>query len=72
MIGINKIGCHIASERLSNLEKAEKHGVAYDWFNLGRNRHWNQSKNITTSDVSGLLDLYLQGISDPFSDLLEI
>ena len=32
MIGINNIGCHIASERVSNLEKAEKHGVTHDFI----------------------------------------
>jgi len=32
MIGINNIGCHIASERVNNLEKAEKHGVTYDFI----------------------------------------
>jgi len=32
MIGINNIGCHIASERISNLEKTEKHGVTHDFI----------------------------------------
>ena len=32
MIGINNIGCYIASDRISNLEKAEKHGVAHDFI----------------------------------------
>ncbi len=32
MIGINNIGCHIASERISNLEKAEKHGVTHEFI----------------------------------------
>ena len=32
MIGINNIGCHIASERVSNLEKVEKHGVTHDFI----------------------------------------
>lgn len=32
MIGINNIGCHIASERISNIEKAEKHGVTHDFI----------------------------------------
>ncbi|MBW2085053.1 MAG: ketoacyl-ACP synthase III [Deltaproteobacteria bacterium] len=32
MIGINNIGCYIASERISNLEKAEKHGVTHDFI----------------------------------------
>ena len=32
MIGINNIGCHIASERISNFEKAEKHGVTHDFI----------------------------------------
>ena len=32
MIGINNIGCYIASDRISNLEKAEKHGVAREFI----------------------------------------
>lgn len=32
MIGINNIGCYIASERVSNLEKTEKHGVTHDFI----------------------------------------
>ena len=32
MIGINNIGCYIASERISNLEKTEKHGVTHDFI----------------------------------------
>ena len=32
MIGITNIGCHIASEGISNLEKAEKHGVTHDFI----------------------------------------
>ncbi|MBC2694685.1 MAG: ketoacyl-ACP synthase III [Desulfobacteraceae bacterium] len=32
MIGINSIGFHIASERISNLEKTEKHGVTHDFI----------------------------------------
>lgn len=32
MIGINNIGCHIASKRISNLEKTEKHGVTHDFI----------------------------------------
>ena len=32
MIGINNIGCYIASERISNLKKAEKHGVTHDFI----------------------------------------
>lgn len=32
MIGIKNIGCHIASERISNLEKTEKHGVTHDFI----------------------------------------
>ena len=32
MIGINNIGCYIGSERVSNLEKTEKHGVTHDFI----------------------------------------
>ena len=32
MIVINNIGCYIASDRISNLEKAEKHGVAHEFI----------------------------------------
>jgi len=32
MIGINNIGCYITSERISNIEKAEKHGVTHDFI----------------------------------------
>ena len=32
MIGIKNIGCYIASDRVSNLEKAEKHAVTRDFI----------------------------------------
>ena len=32
MIGVNNIGCHIASERISNHEKEEKHGVTHNFI----------------------------------------
>lgn len=32
MIGINNIGRHIASERISNIAKAEKHGVTHEFI----------------------------------------
>jgi len=32
MIGINNVGCYIASDRISNFEKAEKHGVTNDFI----------------------------------------
>lgn len=32
MVGINNIGCHIASERISNIEKAEKRGITHDFI----------------------------------------
>ena len=32
MIGIKNIGCYIASDRVSNLEKAAKHAVTHDFI----------------------------------------
>jgi len=74
MIGINNIGCHIASERVSNLEKTEKHGVTNTFIKekIGMTSVARKQASEKASDLCVLAyDNLVEGVSESVLEDIE-